>query len=86
MLKKMSVVLGLAVTVVAVACGGGGQPQECKDYVACATKIGGTVKDSAETGYGEKGTCFVGGQTQVCADACKSALSGLKTGYPDAGC
>lgn len=86
MLKKMSVVLGLAVTVVAVACGGSSQPQECKDYVACAKKIGGSAATGVEEGYGEKGTCFVGGATDACKNACSAGLSGLKTGYPDAGC
>ena len=87
MLKKMSVVLGLAVTVVAVACGGGGQPQECKDYVACAEKIGSAAgPESIKTVYGPSGTCFTGGASTVCTDNCKTGLSGLKTAYPDAGC
>jgi hypothetical protein len=88
MLKKMSVVLGLAVTVVAVACsGGGGQSQECKDYLACAEKTK-TGSQSLTDTYGDKGTCWTtGGATaDSCTAACKSALSSLKTGYPDAGC
>jgi hypothetical protein len=88
MLKKMSVVLGLAATVIAVACGGGGgQPESCKNYVACAKKIGANASpDTIEAAYGSSGTCFVGGATTACGDACTSGLNGLKTAYADAGC
>lgn len=88
MLKKMSVVLGLAATVIAVACGGGGgQPEACKNYVACAKKIGANASpDTIEAAYGASGTCFVGGAGDVCKTNCESGLSGLKTAYADAGC
>ena len=87
-MKKMSVVLGLAVTVVAVACGGGGsQSTECKNYVACLEKTG-TSTTSLKDTYGEKGSCWTTGGTtaDTCTSACKTALDSLKTGYPDAGC
>ena len=87
MLKKMSVVLGLAATVLAVACGGGGQPESCKNYVACANKIGANAgATSIEAAYGANGTCFVGGATTACGDACTAGLNSLKTSFADAGC
>jgi hypothetical protein len=88
MLKKMSVVLGLAATVLAVACGGGGggQSQDCKDYLSCATKVGQSTQSLTDT-YGPSGTCWSTTATSdSCTSACKSALSSLKTAYADAGC
>ena len=85
-MKKMILAVGLA-GVLAVACGGGGgQSQDCKDYLACAEKTG-TGSTSLTDTYGPSGTCWTNTTSaESCTSACKSALSSLKTGYPDAGC
>ena len=90
MLKKMSVVLGVAVTALAVACGGGGgQSQACKDYLACYVKTGGTASTLDGT-YGAMGSCWsVGGATATaCTDTCKTQNDSYKTSgqAADAGC
>jgi hypothetical protein len=64
-----------------------GQSRACKDYVACYEKTGGTpgVLDSS---YGPGGTCWtLNSQTAMsCTAACTSAISSLRSAYPDAGC
>ena len=84
----LGVVAGLSLLTVA-ACGGGvSQSTECKDYVACYEKTGGT-KGSLDTTYGASGTCWsTGVQTTAdsCTATCKSSLAATKTSYPDAGC
>ncbi len=71
-----------------VACGGGAsQSTECKDYVACYEKTGGT-KGSLDSSYGAMGTCWstTTAAATACTDACKSATAALKSAYADAGC
>lgn len=90
MLKKMMVVVGFAVTALAVACGGGGggQSTECKNYVACAYKTG-TTAGSLDSTYGSSGSCWT---TTTGADSCTSACKTANDSYKangtgaDAGC
>jgi len=85
----LGVVAGLSLITVA-ACGGGGTAQstECKDYVACYEKTGGT-KGSLDASYGSAGTCWstgVAATAESCTATCKSGLATLKTSFADAGC
>ena len=63
------------------------QAPDCRSYLTCYERTGGTV-GSLDSTYGPNGTCWSNGSaTQTaCADACKSALSSIRTAYPDAGC
>ena len=70
------------------ACGGGrgGQSQECRDYIACYARVGGT--GSLEQTYAAGGSCWSGGAALAdsCTAACRSTLATLKASYPGAGC
>ena len=85
------IVLGVVAMVgvaAVVACGGGAsQSTECKDYIACYVKTGGTASTLDST-YGAMGTCWTTttAAATACTDACKSATAALKSGRPDAGC
>ena len=71
-----------------VACGGGAsQSTECKDYLVCYVKTGGTLSTLDST-YGAMGTCWTTTTAVAtsCTDACKAATTALKSGFPDAGC
>ena len=85
----LGVVAGLSlITVAACGGGGGGQSTECKDYVACYVKTGGTASTLDST-YGAMGTCWstgVAATAESCTATCKSTIASLKTSYPDAGC
>jgi hypothetical protein len=85
----LGVVAGLSLlTVAACGSGGGGQSTECKDYIACYEKTGGT-KGSLDSTYGAMGTCWstgVAATAESCTSTCKSSLATTKTSYPDAGC
>jgi len=82
------IVLGVVAAVgvlTALACGSSpSQSKECKDYIVCYEKTGGT-KGSQDTVYGAMGSCWT--TTQVFADSCtttcKSATDSLKTSFPD---
>ena len=78
----------LSMAVIA-ACGPSTPPQsaECKAYVTCYEKTGGT-KGSLDSSYGAMGSCWSTTTTaaDACTAACKSAIASLKTAYPDAGC
>ena len=83
----LGVVAGLSlITVAACGGGGGGQSAECKAYVTCYEATGGT-KGSLDASYGSSGTCWMTTATgDSCTAACKSAITSLKSAYPDAGC
>ncbi len=68
------------------ACGPTGPNDVCKEYVACAKRIGGSAAMAVEQSYGENSGCFVGGATDACNEACSVALDSVKAAYPDAGC
>jgi hypothetical protein len=81
----------IAVAMLIVACGfnGIGDPQYCKDYIACYEKTPGAIKGSLDAKYGAMGTCWSTG-VQSTADKCElechDGLQALKAGFPDAGC
>ena len=87
----LGVVAGLSL-ITAAACGGGGggQSTECKNYILCYEKTGGT-KGSLDSSYGASGSCWstgVAASAEACTTACKSANDSYKsTGQgADAGC
>ncbi len=61
------------------------QTQECRDYLACYQKIGGTGDAGA---YESTGSCWTTNSpmAQSCTAACVSTLRTLKLVFPDAGC
>lgn len=62
------------VAVALTACGdGGGQSDECKNYIACAEAVTPGTKASLENTYGEDGTCW--STTDLAADACTAACT-----------
>ena len=87
------IVIGVMAVVgvfAAAACGGGGggQSDECKAYVACYYKTGGTA-GSLDSSYGASGSCWTtptGGES--CTSACKTANASYKSSglAADAGC
>ena len=80
--KKGIVLLALA------GCGSAAtmQSQECRDYIACYEKVGGT--GSLDKTYAAGGSCWggVGAMATSCTATCKSTLATLKASYPNAGC
>ena len=85
----LGVVAGLSL-ITAAACGSStsAQSKECKDYITCFEKTGGT-KGAQDTTYGPSGTCWSTGVVATadsCTAACKAANAALKTSNPDAGC
>ena len=83
----LGVIAGAGLITLA-ACGPGTPTQspECKGYITCYEKTGGT-KGSLDAAYGPTVTCWSTADTAAtCTTACKSAVVSLKTGYPDAGC
>jgi hypothetical protein len=76
----------LVLIVLAAACGPTMATDVCREYVACARKLGGSAATAVEQSYGENGGCYVGGARDACNDACRVALDSVKQAYPDAGC
>jgi hypothetical protein len=68
-----------------VACGSSiSQSTDCSNYVACYDKAMGTTGTMDST-YGKTGTCWTTTQASAdaCTAACKSAMSTMKTSYPN---
>jgi hypothetical protein len=84
------IVLGLAALsfLTATGCGGllggltgGGQSQECKDYVDCAEKVSPGTRATNETSFGPNGSCFSTGVKEAadqCTAQCKGAVQSGK--------
>ena len=88
MMKRIVFGTIAAMSLFGIACSSGpSQSAECKAYVTCYEATGGT-KGSLDSSYGTMGTCWTTTTTAAdsCTAACKSAISSLKTAYPDAGC
>ena len=85
------IVLGVVAAVgvlTALACGSSpSQSSECKAYLDCYVKTGGTLSTYDGT-YGAMGTCWstTTAAATACTDSCKTATASLKTAFPDAGC
>lgn len=64
-----------------------GQSEECRLYVACYEKTGGTV-GALDTAYGPKGACWSNGVSaaQSCTAACTTSLDSLRSAFPASGC
>lgn len=65
-----------------------GESFACTAFVSCYERTGGTV-GSLDSTYGPKGTCWRATSPSVaesCTAACASALSSLRSQFPDAGC
>ncbi|MCB9653013.1 MAG: hypothetical protein H6729_02630 [Deltaproteobacteria bacterium] len=68
----------------ATACGGPSQSDECKTYIACAEAVAPGTSATIASTYGEDGACWENDDTaSACTNACKGALAGLATSYPD---
>ena len=89
--RRVLGVLGASVAAVTLmACYGASpnnQSDECRAYVACYEKTGGT-KGHLDSTYGPDGTCWTTTTTAAheCTSACKTAAATLKSSFPDAGC
>ncbi len=84
----LGVVAGLSLIVGAACGGGGGQSTDCKNYVACYEKTGGT-KGSLDASFGASGTCWsVSTTTETCNTTCKTQIDLYKSNGTgaDAGC
>ncbi len=88
----IGVVAGLSLIAIA-ACGGGGggQSAECKNYVACSTKLFPSTTTSNEATYGTSGTCWstgVAASADACTASCKTGNDAYKANgsAADAGC
>jgi hypothetical protein len=58
----------------------------CEAYVTCFERI--SPGQSLQSTYGNGGVCWSQGQStaDACTAACSSAISSLRTAFPDAGC
>ncbi len=62
------------------------QTQECRDYIACYRKVGGTGDLTAT--YEASGSCWTTNapMAQSCTAACVSSLGNLRVMFPSSGC
>ena len=78
-------IVGAVAALALSACGGGGQSETCKKYLACTEAVSAGSSASLKSSYGEGGTCWTTNQASAdaCTTACQSALDTLKAANPN---
>lgn len=78
-----AVLAGLGLLAIAGCSGDSGQSIECRQYLACVLKVGGSTA-SLESSYGSNGSCWTDpSSADTCNKYCKSALAAFPS---EAGC
>ena len=67
--------------MVLLGCGAGGQPEECRKYLACSEAVQPMSTMQTRLTYGPGGTCWSNaGDAESCREVCRLAVEALKLG------